>query len=38
VIFDGSQPPAPYRAAVRDQYGNDFVGQTDIGLGRLEVK
>jgi hypothetical protein len=27
-----------YRASVRDQFGNDFVTQGDIGIGRLEAR
>ncbi|HEX3766038.1 MAG TPA: hypothetical protein VHW23_45390 [Kofleriaceae bacterium] len=37
-VFDGAQPMATYRAAVRDQFGDDFVGQSDIGVGKLEVR
>jgi len=38
AVFDGAQPMAMYRAGVRDQWGNDFVGQGDIGIGKLEVR
>ena len=37
-VFDGAQPSPLYRASVRDQYGNDFVGQNEIGVGKLEVR
>jgi hypothetical protein len=37
-IFDGGQPSPLYRAAVRDQYGDDFVNQGEFGVGRLEVR
>ncbi len=37
-VFDGAQPSPLYRASVRDQYGNDFVDQASIGVGRLEVR
>lgn len=37
-VFDGAQPSPLYRAAVRDQWGDDFVGQSDIGVGKLEVR
>jgi hypothetical protein len=37
-IFDGAQPSPLYRAAVRDQYGDDFVNQGDFGIGKLEVR
>ncbi|HMG20503.1 MAG TPA: hypothetical protein VK607_04270, partial [Kofleriaceae bacterium] len=36
-VFDGGQPMAMYRAAVRDQWGDDFVGQSEFGIGKLEV-
>jgi hypothetical protein len=36
-VFDGANPPALFRASVMDQYGNDFVTQSDIAIGRLEV-
>jgi hypothetical protein len=38
AVFDGAQPSPLYRAAVRDQFGNDFVGQNEFGIGRLEVR
>jgi len=37
-VFDGAQPSPLFRAAVRDQYGDDFVNQGDFGLGKLEVR
>jgi len=37
-VFDGAQPSPLLRASVRDQFGNDFVGQNEFGLGRLEVR
>jgi hypothetical protein len=37
-VFDGAQPLVGYRAAVRDQWGDDFVSQSDIGVGKLEVR
>jgi hypothetical protein len=38
TVFDGAAPLAMYRAGVRDQWGNDFVGQSDIGVGKLEIR
>lgn len=38
AVFDGAQPMAMYRSGVRDQWGNDFVGQSDIGIGKLEIR
>jgi hypothetical protein len=38
AVFDGAQPLAQYHAAVRDQYGDDFVNQGDFGVGRLEIR
>jgi hypothetical protein len=38
TVFDGAQPMAMYRAAVRDQFGDDFVGQSGIGVGKLEIR
>jgi hypothetical protein len=38
TIFDGAQPSPLYRASVRDQYGNDFVDQSNFGIGKLEVR
>ncbi|HET9992134.1 MAG TPA: hypothetical protein VFQ65_26570, partial [Kofleriaceae bacterium] len=38
AVFDGSQPGPLFRAAVRDQYGDDFVGQSDFGIGKLEIR
>jgi hypothetical protein len=37
-VFDGAQPSPLFRAAVRDQFGDDFVSQGDFGLGKLEVR
>jgi hypothetical protein len=37
-VFDGAQPTAMFRAAVRDQFGDDFVGQGDFGVGKLEIR
>jgi hypothetical protein len=37
-VFDGAQPSPLYRASIRDQYGNDFVDQAGIGIGKLEVR
>jgi protocatechuate 3,4-dioxygenase beta subunit len=37
-VFDGAQPMATYRASVRDQFGDDFVGQSDIGVGKLVIQ
>jgi hypothetical protein len=37
-VFDGAQPSPMFRASVRDQYGDDFVSQSDFGIGRLEVQ
>ena len=37
-VFDGAQPSPLFRAAVRDQYGDDFVSQSDFGLGKLEIR
>ncbi|HEX3766542.1 MAG TPA: hypothetical protein VHW23_47940 [Kofleriaceae bacterium] len=38
TVFDGADPSPLYRAAVRDQYGDDVVSQGDIGVGRLEIR
>jgi hypothetical protein len=38
TVFDGAQPTAMFRAAVRDQFGDDFVGQSDFGVGKLEIR
>jgi hypothetical protein len=38
TVFDGAQPMAMFRAAVRDQFGDDFVGQSDIGVGTLVIQ
>jgi hypothetical protein len=38
TVFDGAQPMAMFRAAVRDQFGDDFVGQSEIGVGKLEIR
>jgi hypothetical protein len=37
-VFSGAQPSPLFRAAVRDQYGDDFVRQDDFGIGKLEVQ
>ena len=37
-VFDGQQPSPLFRAAVRDQFGDDFVNQGDFGIGKLEVR
>jgi hypothetical protein len=37
-VFDGAQPSPLFIAAVRDQYGDNFVGQLDFGIGKLEVQ
>jgi len=37
-VFDGAQPSTLYRAAIRDQYGDDFVSQAEFGVGKLEVR
>jgi hypothetical protein len=37
-VFDGAQPSPLFRAAVRDQFGDDFVNQGDIAIGKLEVR
>jgi hypothetical protein len=37
-VFDGAQPSPLYRSSVRDQYGNDFLTQSEIGVGKLEVR
>jgi len=37
-VFDGAQLVATYRAAVRDQFGDDFVSQADFGVGKLEIR
>ncbi|HEX2689282.1 MAG TPA: hypothetical protein VHN14_21820 [Kofleriaceae bacterium] len=37
-VFDGAQPSPLFRAAVRDQYGDDFVSQGDFGIGKLEIR
>jgi hypothetical protein len=38
AVFDGADPSPLYRAAVRDQYGDDVVSQGDIGVGKLEIR
>lgn len=38
TVFDGAALGAKFRAAVRDQLGNDTVVQSDFGIGKLEVK
>ncbi|HET7499676.1 MAG TPA: hypothetical protein VFK02_01690, partial [Kofleriaceae bacterium] len=37
-VFDGGQPSPLFIAAVRDQYGDNFVSQNDFGVGKLEVQ
>jgi hypothetical protein len=37
VVFNGNQPSPLFRASVIDQFGNDFVIQSDFGVGRLDV-
>ena len=37
-VFDGAQPSPLFRAAVRDQFGDDFVNHGDFGLGKLEIR
>ena len=37
-VFDGVQPSPLFRASVRDQFGNDFVTQSEFGVGKLEVR
>jgi hypothetical protein len=37
-IFDGAQPSPLFRAAIRDQYGDDFVSLSDFGIGKLEIR
>jgi hypothetical protein len=37
-VFDGAQPAALFRAAVRDQFGDDFVNQSEFGIGTLEIR
>jgi hypothetical protein len=36
-VFDGTHPSPLFRASVIDQFGNDFVIQSDFGVGRLDV-
>jgi hypothetical protein len=36
-VFDGSQAPL-FRAAVRDQFGDDFVPGAQFGIGKLEIQ
>lgn len=36
-VFDGTQSPL-FRAAVRDQYGDDFVATSQFGIGKLEIR
>jgi hypothetical protein len=33
-----SQPSPLFRASIRDQFGDDFINQSDFGLGLLVVK
>jgi hypothetical protein len=37
-VFDGGLPSPMFRASVRDQYGDDFVGLNEFGIGKLEVQ
>jgi hypothetical protein len=37
-VFDGAQPAPLFRAAIRDQYGDDFISQSDFGIGKLEIR
>jgi hypothetical protein len=37
-VFDGAQPSPLFRAAVRDQFGDDFVNQGEFGIGKLEIR
>jgi len=37
-VFDGQQLGSLFRASVRDQFGDDFVGLSDFGLGKLEIR
>jgi hypothetical protein len=37
-VFDGGLQSPQFRASVRDQYGDDFVGLTEFGIGKLEVQ
>ncbi|HEU4728625.1 MAG TPA: hypothetical protein VFT22_12065 [Kofleriaceae bacterium] len=37
-VFDGAQASPLFLAAVRDQYGDNFVSQNDFGVGKLEVQ
>jgi hypothetical protein len=37
-VFDGAQPTALFHAAVRSQYGDDFVNQGEVGIGKLEIR
>jgi len=38
AVFDGAQLLSMYRASVRDQWGDDFVSQTEFGVGKLEIR
>jgi hypothetical protein len=38
TVFDGAQPGPLFVAAVRDQYGDNFVGPADFGIGKLAVE
>jgi hypothetical protein len=37
-VFDGAQLGTLFRAAIRDQYGDDFVNAGEFGLGKLEIR
>jgi len=37
-VFDGALPSPLFRAAIRDQFGDDYVNQGEFGLGKLEVR
>jgi hypothetical protein len=37
-VFDGAQPSPLFRAAVRDQFGDDFVPGSLFGIGKLEIR
>ena len=38
TIFDGATSLPQYRAAVKDVFGNDVVGQSEFAIGKLEVR
>jgi hypothetical protein len=37
-VFDGAQPSPQFVAAVRDQFGDNFVSPADFGIGRLAIQ